>query len=412
MILVGEDLLICEVCVILLTDGYQLGWGAVPLNDPMPIYLPITHPEWYSPHAHTPDDQAEAKSRLPANLSAEKQASYVAGFSDELHGILYNLVGTQPQYLYQLNAVEESSPAALQWPGLPLVNLAALDPNLARILGLYWVDLPPDPTKDYDYRLVAHYGQYQAPERSYDYGDLGEGSYFGAYLAYEGLTYASANALSVGRAAWDGSEWNALCVSAAVPGAPLSILLPPRSGSESAAGECPGSSLTVRGFAGPALVSELVVAAGESTLGFQSEQGINSLVLECQGEFALIEFAIGADVEYLLDVEYVSFHHRIETPPPVGAPALEAPVLAASRTGLGADGVLVEQQSNLDLHWSLPETGGGYLEPGAPVFYQVQRADRGNQAQPASIGAYTLLNADRPVLITANDAKSGSLAKR
>src|SRR6185295_2571346 len=109
------------------------------------------------------DDQAEAEARLPSGLSSGTRAKYADGFRDELHQILYDLVGTDPQRLYRLKHTDERSTASLEWPGTSLLHMLALDPNLARVLGLYWRDVPPQRDFFYDYRVVAHYGDVLFP---------------------------------------------------------------------------------------------------------------------------------------------------------------------------------------------------------------------------------------------------------
>ena len=282
LVLSGTDLLICTLCSVRTFDGYDLGWGALPLNGTLPIYLPITNPEWFSPHAHTPDDQAEAEARLPLNLPTDTFAAYASGFADELHTILYDLVGTQPQYLHKLSEIADDNPATLQWPGLDLLLLAALDPNLARILGQYWLDLPPKANKYYDYRVVAHYGQYEAPGRSFHFNALDEGTYYGTILILDGVTYTSANPLTIASTTWDGSSWNALSLTADIPNAPLTVQLPPGLG-HILLRAVPQADLTVRCYAGVNLVTEQMVSAGEVTFSFTSEQDITALTLEFCG---------------------------------------------------------------------------------------------------------------------------------
>ena len=92
VVLRGTDMVVCGLCFILLEDGRDLFWPQIPLNGGTPIYLPITHPDWGSPHPHAPDDQAEAEARLPSGLSSDTRAKYADGFRDELHQILYDVV--------------------------------------------------------------------------------------------------------------------------------------------------------------------------------------------------------------------------------------------------------------------------------------------------------------------------------
>lgn len=407
VIVYGRDMILCQVCVLLVMDGYDVGWSQIPLNGLIPIYLPITHPDWWSPHAHSPDDQAEAESRLPAGLSADKRQPYTDGFAEELHGILYDLVGTQPQALYTIVETDEDSGATVDWPGLDLIQLMALDPNLARILGLYWHDRPPDANRYYDYRLVAYYGDTPGPGYRTDYSDLEAGARYGSVLQHDGLTYVSPNPIDVVRAEWDGSEMNALFIGAAIPNAPLSIAFSDRATSVTlyVLAQTDG---TVKAYHENQLIITRTIYAGEKTVLVQNLDGLDTLIIEGVGDLTIFEIMLRVTAEMLEDVVYVSFHHRIETPAPIAPPDLQSPALVAARTGLNADGELMENQRSVGLRWELPEAGGNYLLPGAPILYHVRRGDLGNGEQPGPATQVSILNEDSPTLVTENEAAPGS----
>jgi hypothetical protein len=42
VVLSGTDMIICDLRVVLLKEGYSDNWGT-PINAPLPIYLPITN---------------------------------------------------------------------------------------------------------------------------------------------------------------------------------------------------------------------------------------------------------------------------------------------------------------------------------------------------------------------------------
>ena len=407
VILQGEDLMPCEICVVLVEDGYDWDWGQIPLNGDTPIYLPITHPEWDSPHVHSPDDHAEAKARLPASLPYEQLLKYVRGFDADLHDILYDLVGTQSQRLYQLTEQDEKDGALMQWPGMQLLKLAALDPNLARILGLYWHDEPPDPDQYYDYRLVAYYEKKLFPGRHYKYSALEVGRRYGFLLRHDDLIYGSPNPIEVERAEWDGSEWNALSVGSTIPGAPFVIRLPEPAASATLVLQAE-AKLTVKGLLGTQEVDKRTVAAGGRTPDLENPAGIDVIVIETEADFKLFEIVLRKNAGALEDVVYTSFHHCVEGPPAIDAPELEPPAVLPTRTGIGVDGALSANQSSVGLRWSLPVSGGNSLLPNAPIFYHVQRADLGNLEQPEPPTAETLLNEVAPTLVTQSHASQVS----
>jgi len=410
LILSGENLLICEICAVLVMDGYDSGWDPLPLNDPIPIYLPITHPNWGSPHAHSPNDQAEAEARLPAALPADKQQVYADGFAEDLHDILYNLVGTYPQVLYQIHEQDASDGAVINWPGLDLLKLMALDPNIARILGLYWHDVPPDPDQTYDYRLVAHYGQQPFPGRHFQFSSLPVGARYGALLKHEGVTYVSPNPMEVRLVDWDAMQRSALYVDTLIPGAPVSITLPHKAVSVML-DLLPQGLLTASGYRGSVRIMQQVVGAGQAVIGLSDPHGIETIILESAADLAILEIVLRSSTGLLGDVVYVSFHHRAGEPATLAAPVLEPPVVTAARTGIDVEDILQEDQTNLGLLWSLKEAGGDYLAPNAAVLFHVCRADQGSAAQPDLSAPGVVLNQGAPTLVAGSRLMGGSGAR-
>ncbi len=402
----GEDMIICEICVVLVKDGYEVGWDPLPLNDPYRIYLPITHPVWGSPHAHAPDDNAEAEARLPVNLPIEKHQTYAKGFSQKLHSIIYDLVGTDPQHLHHLTDADATG-VILDWPGLQLLKLMALDPNLARTLGLYWHDATAVPDQFYDYRLVAHYTDVPGvahfdvtpvPGKRYDYATLQVGRRYGTILELEGLRYISPNPMDVVQSEWSASLMSALFIETALQ-APISITLPDRV-PVTVLYVSASAEVTATAYLGSKVVVTLNVSAGQQGIVLQTSDGMDALRLETLGDLTIFEIVLRPTAETLNDIEYVTFHHRVEQPPPLAVPELNQPVSIASRTGLDETGSLVEHQSSIGLHWTLPETSGNGLRAGAPVLYHVRRADQGKDERPAPITEGVILNEHAPMVIT------------
>ena len=401
VVLSGTDMIICELCVVLLKDGYNDdNWGT-PINAPLPIYLPITNAKWPSPHAHSPDDQAEAESRLPINLPSAQQQKYAEGFANDLHAILYDLVGTFPQYQYQINESDPNSGGMLSWPGLDLLKFMALDPNIARILGLYWRDSSPDPSKYYDYRVVAHYSQTFFPATRYNYRALDSGSRLGGIFNLEGVAYTSPQPVTVKKAVWDGAELNALFINAVIPGALIAIVLPKR-GEQVTLNVSAKANLTVTGYRQSQPVVTQEAPSGVQPISLFAPGGIEAMTLKTDADLAIFEITSQGAEDVLEDLVYVSFHHRVEDPPPLQAPVVDSAEVMAERTGLSPSGIAQGNTGSVALHWVLPEAGGNYLEAGAPVRYCVHRADQGNGERPNSNTTAVLLNPDAPVVVGGN----------
>ena len=397
VILRGRNMVICEVCFVLVKDGFKLGWPQIPLNGGNPIYLPITHPDWNSPHPHTPDDQAEAEARLPGVLPVEKQAGYAQGFQDELHPILYDLVGAEPQNLFRLKHGDLDSSATLDWPGMSLLQLMAVDPNIARILGLYWHDEPPSPNTFYDYRIIAHYGDTPVPGVKFDFSELVPGTRYGSLLEHEGLTYDSVNPIDVVRVNWDESEHNALLFTRTVLAGPIAIALPNMV-----------QSITLRMVADAAVSSRVyrgykqqfseIKPAGEMTLHYEDRDGLNKILLFTFGELSLVEVVLRQTIGGIGDLFYDVYHLRSSTQRELFVPSLEPPQVSTSSTGLDENGVLARNQSRVDLRWERREAGGAYLRAGAPALFHVQREDLDGDGE--TVLQTSILNEHAPTLLS------------
>lgn len=396
VVLSGEDMIICELCLISLAVTRDLFWPQIPLNGGTPIYLPITHPIWGSPHPHSPDDQAEAEARLPAGLSDDKRQSYAGGFADDLHPLLYDLVGSDPQRLYRLKNPDLDTAATLDWPALSLLQLMALDPNLARILGLYWHDQPPSDDGYYDYRLIAHYGDVPFPGFSIGFGALSTGTRFGATLEHEGLSLVSANPFEAATVTWAGSEQPSLRVVHEIPLAPVTIRLAATVKSISLH-LVSNRPITARAFSGTRISGTWIKLAGEHTLLFEDSLGIDQVLLLPTGDVDLVSITVRLHIGPIGDVTYDVFHLRSNTVETVSSPTLEPATVTSVPTGLDEAGQLMTATSRVDLRWAVSDPGGDYLRRSADVFYQVQRNALAADGQ--TVLDTTVLNEHAPALI-------------
>ncbi len=401
----GEDMVICRLCIVFVYDGYKDGWSKVPLNGKTPIYLPITHRDWHSPHPHAPDDLAEAEARLPAGLPSGKQKVYSLGFDHDLHDILYNLVGTYAQHMFRIREGDEYSDASIDWPGMSLLQLMALDPNIARILGLYWHDVPPSAWKFYDYRVVAHYENARFPGFRIDFSDQVPGTRPGPLLEHKGVTYVSANPIDVVRASFDGSEHNALLFTRTLAAGPIAINLP-----------SPAASVTLRLSAAALFVVKYSIRtlelftdnkqAGEHTLEFEDANSVDTIMLYPAGEVTLFEIVLrekmGGEIG---DIAYDVYHVRTRTQSAVSPPTLKPPLVANTTTGLDENGELMQHQSGIALRWERYEAGGVYLQAGAPLLFHVQREDL--DADGSTLLRSAILNEERPTLISKRGGEDG-----
>jgi len=370
--LTGEDMVICVLCFVTVMDGRNEDWEKVPLNGKDPIYLPITHPAWHSPHPHAPDDDAEAGSRLPINLPVEKAKAYQSGFTDDLHDILYSLVGTEEHRLYRIKEEDTESGSTLDWPGMTLLQLMALDPNMARILGLYWHDIPPSLNAFYDYRVVGHYENKLLPGTLIQYNHLDTNLSYGLYLQDQDVSYTSPNRIEAVRGTWDGSEQTGLLFTNSILFAPISIRLPKKYASITLKISS-SEGFTIKVFENAIYANTINRVAGDHTIHFANSKNMNVINIYPLGELTLFEMELRNEDDVIGDLIYDAYHLRANTSPAVSIPDLEMPVVDTSTTGVDENGIFRREQSRVGLRWTLREAGGTFLEPGAPALFQIQR---------------------------------------
>ncbi|MCC7205743.1 MAG: hypothetical protein IT323_00460 [Anaerolineae bacterium] len=402
VLLRGRDMVVCQVCYVLVEDSLTVNWGA-PLNAPDVIHLPITSAEWPGVHPHQPDDVAEADARLPTGLPAEARDAYLTGFEDELHPILFDLVSTQPQQMAFVDEPgtgdgQQPAPTRLRWQSLQLLRLAALDPNLARILGLYWHDATAQAGQRYDYRIVAHWDDRPFPGQRFDFARLTPGSRYTTGVDYDGLRIVSPNLITVIEDTWDGVAGNALEAAALLPNAPVAITLPQPAESITLFVKADGN-LNATAYAGLTTVSNQDLAAGEQAIAFEDTRGITLVQLESAARIVIIACVARKKAGTLGDVEYATFHHEVGSPRRVPETALTSATALPGQTRLAEDGSILTGQS-VGLRWQPPDVDGDSLPPDAPIFYLVQRASRGDGETPGRPGDAVILNADAPVLLS------------
>jgi hypothetical protein len=400
VLLTGEDMIICTVCFVTVQDGYDDGWPKTSLNGKTRIFLPITHDDWISPHDHAPNDKAEANARLPSGLPFEKRREYMEGFDvdfdEDLHGILYDLVGTEAQHLYRLKETDPDSGSSIDWPGMNLLQLMAIDPNIARILGLYWHDDPPSPNVFYDYRIVAHYSKTPLPGKRISYSDLEPGIRIGSLYNADGISYVSPNPIDVVKAIWDGSEHTALLFTHSILFGPISINLPDMFTSITLRLSAE-ESVSVKVFQNHNEVETVDHPAGEHTLNFEDNDGFNKIAIYPLGEITLFEMVLRKSTDVIGDLQYDIYHLRSNSSTAVPVPDLELPIAEPSTTGVDENGIFMQNQNRVALRWDLLEAGGPYLKSGAPVLFQVQREglnEGGDQVLESAI-----LNETSPSLV-------------
>jgi hypothetical protein len=156
---ISSGVSVIELRGIAVQDEADLDWGT-PLNGTTRIGFPLTDGAYPCRHARAPDDWAEARARL---LRPGLPAADAAALEARFGGVAFQ----------QLTAVLRSVAAGARSPipqggaGLPgislkpaqLLALAASDADLARVLGLLWIDRSAPSGTRFDYRVVGYWSQ-------------------------------------------------------------------------------------------------------------------------------------------------------------------------------------------------------------------------------------------------------------
>lgn len=156
-----------DLCFVPVSQNANAGWQPVP-DFKYPLCLPLTHPD-YPCSDGLPVDLATAEAVALDRVRYDLPVSWSGDSFKELHEQMTKLVVDGPT----------STPMAdrfTSWPGIPnppdpqvssprmpnqrpldLVLLGAIQPAIAQMLGLYWVDQSGEVAKAYDYLIVADY---------------------------------------------------------------------------------------------------------------------------------------------------------------------------------------------------------------------------------------------------------------
>jgi hypothetical protein len=400
----GTNLAICKVCGVEALNGVNTGWGA-PLNA-TPIVLPVTDASWPTTHPNSPNDQLEAEARLPGALSTPQRTKYAQAFQVALHAMLVDMVRTVPQSSWEVGGEGTSLPGdsrpapAMRLPGVATLALHALDPNVARMLGLYFVDATAVPSTLYDYKVVGHYGNERWPGERITFDDLEPGRLYIRPLNRDAATLYSGRPMIVVTEMWAGVAHTAIRMDVhPVLLLPLWAVLP---------APAPAVSIQIKSslgasaktWSGATLVSTVSIPAGEQVVHLEPGSSFDRISLDNTSGFFLFELVVREQAGFVGDVTAVTFRHQPTAPPGVRALELSAFPLPLP-TGFRPDGSFNENPNAAGLAWSEPPTVFPLRNPGLPILVDVVRDARGTGATPGTVTASVTLNAGSPALVSA-----------
>ena len=148
-----------DLCWETVSNAATIPWQPVP-NYPQPMPLPVAAAGY--PCEGRPANQAAAQAMALSRVRYGVAANWAAKFGD-LHAVLTKLVAGGPgggpinsrTDTFVDPAADPDTPALPNQNILQLIQLASIDPAMAQILGLYWLDLQAVPGQAYDYMVLA-----------------------------------------------------------------------------------------------------------------------------------------------------------------------------------------------------------------------------------------------------------------
>ena len=407
--------IIREISRVPVSQGYVQDW--VVINQNGPIGLPVTHKDYPVVHARSPDDTAEAQSRVPPDFWAFlSQLPFPLPPNqpppwEVLHTQLGELVNDDepiPMAARRWSEPGQSDPAGppgSQEPTLEIYPLqqvlaASLDHNLARLLGLYWLDDTAVRGEAYDFMIVGRWdraGRKVCPTATrVDFSSLQIGAGFGRELSLEEVTFQSSHNLIVAErhSPWDDDRALALDAEFA-PTLSIRIDFP-----------CPVVEVQVF----------FEADQGARLDAYRVGKPVNNVGTPNQTEVLTVQ---ASSIDYVtvtgerlklfavcyLTPENVPGDRRwivsnVRRGIPGSLPAPDGLVVAQvpSIPAVLRDGSLSEGTNNLVIRWDLPAERG-VIEPGRAVMYLVQRQALAKEDSPIDPNNYIEASPD-PVLIT------------
>ena len=393
----GDDLRICMLCFgIADRDG---GWSL--LSDEA-LLLPVVRPNTRNDPAHLHGPAAthdEAAARLSATLAPPTGQRLATEFTRDLGGLVEDLLlqgrdATLPETATA--AASGRTPPRLGMATAGLLALAALDPDISRMLGLYWHDPVPDGT--WDYRVVAHHGPVRYPGRRVTFEQLPVGTVATATLLHQGIAFTGNGGLQVLHPIRTSTRQPALRVQAPRAGTVAGMRLdPPVPALTLRLSDSGAADVPVVAWRAGAQVAAGLASAGPAGVTLEHGPGIDA-VTWTDGPFDLLGVELLPQGGLVGDLVAHAWHLGPERPDPVRALRLTGAAGAAEPTRLHPDGSLERTTGVVGLDW---EVAGGGQDVRQPLRVLVARAWRGDGPAPVPGDRFELRNLDRPALACA-----------
>ena len=378
--LTGSDMRICTVCFGIAEETG--GWERLHQE---PILLPVVQPATANKPANLHDPDASRTivyGRLSTGLARDVRGELASSFTDDVAPLLETLVRQGRRAPVPAEATETATARTPPRIGLPitqLLALAAIDPDVSRMLGLSWHD--PVDDGSWDYKVVAHYGDTFFPSRVVSMDGLTLGPVTSPTLTVDGVTFVG----NAGMEVVIGGDQRVLRVGAPLIGTAAGVRL---------GGRTPRVTLRVSGPPSIGLAGwrdSVQVASGVALLGVATLEDASGMdtVTWSVGSVDVREVELFDRAGTVGDRTAFGFHLAPVAPPEVQPLILSAAGADAEPARLEPDGRIASHTGALGLDWAASSPVQDELRP---VRVHVGRAPA-NASPPAPLA---VVNVDRP----------------
>ena len=404
------------------TQDVDVGWQLLTR-----ICLPLTSPSYpcHRGNADPATDWQSAKQRIPSNndvistyLGQQPPTPQDNSLWTYLYQAMASLFGPPIPARFHLTPLKPDQPSGSIDP-VSMMMLASIDPYVARILGLAWIDATAGPGQAYDYRVAGNWekDQLKASEVSVDFELDAPGRVLAQTFVRDDIIFRSLNpgtVIGVPDAPWNdtrrGLDLGAF-TGISQPGQPayLRLQLPRAVGEVQLYLRILSGRPTIATSVAPALTSGWSSADGTFlilTVAAQKKTSlIDNITLGAAANSGALRVAV-CKVGLLpawsppISETLAWISYNLTAAPPAALPT-PADVRAASvpTPARELDDSTIASGPRAGLRWTVP-LAADVLLPRQPVRYVMQRQSLGNGAAPNAVsdGAWqTIIAPDQPV---------------
>lgn len=420
----GKNIMISKICFHVCEEcekewegpiNGKCGFG-LPVNvtfgeNSKPVLTHLTHHVGVPTHGWTVpriDEERDPEWSVAAcRIPKDKWYQYREPF-DDLRNILRIMVERAKEapmgwkklsYKSKTMQLETGEPSPeLRISTMDLILLASVDPYIARMLGLYWVDTYAKDGEVYDYKIVGYWpkGTLWNLKRCADFEREDVGKIFFNIFNKEDFVFINSGLSIVqdipssfaqtGRGLYLSSPKGLIIIYCTQPVREIQLFI-----------QHQGQSVTVEAFHDNSLVDSATLVKPEGVLAVHHQENIDFINIRAKD---IVIYKICTDSEYIPHGEY-SFTLcgiKKEVPQPLPIPTGLKAYSLPGMTRTQKDGSVVDLRFCAGLRWDLPLGTGGKLYANAPILYHVQRK--------APWGEIKWLTEKSPVMIVPESVKN------